>query len=238
MNDATLREPIAPCARRPRRRGRGGHAGRGRAGAPRRKLRPLLGLTPFVARYKGRAAAALGALLVASLATLAVPLAVRRMIDFGFSAERIGLIDQYFAVMIAVVAVLAVASASRYYLVTTLGERVVADLRRGGVRAAHPAVDGFLRHRQVGRAGVAAHRRHHPDQVGGRRLGVGRAAQPRAVLRLRHHDGGDEPAAFAVRAGRDSGDRAAAGRVRPRWCGGARAPRRTRSPTPPPMRPS
>jgi ATP-binding cassette subfamily B protein len=58
-----------------------------------------------------------------------VPIAVRRMIDFGFTDERIGLIDQYFGVMIAVVAVLAVASASRYYLVTTLGERVVADLR-------------------------------------------------------------------------------------------------------------
>ena len=51
------------------------------------------------------------------------------MIDFGFSAERIGLIDQYFAVMIAVAAVLAVASAARYYLVTIIGERVVADLR-------------------------------------------------------------------------------------------------------------
>jgi len=101
------------------------------APAPRRrKLRPLLGLMPFVARYKGRAAAALVALLVASAATLAVPIAVRRMIDLGFSAERVALVDQYFAVMIAVVAVLACASASRYYLVTTLGERVVADLRR------------------------------------------------------------------------------------------------------------
>src|SRR5262249_47357399 len=49
--------------------------------------------------------------------------------DFGFSAERIELINRYFAVMIAVVAVLAIASASRYYLVTTLGERVVADVR-------------------------------------------------------------------------------------------------------------
>ena len=80
-------------------------------------------------RYRGRAAAALVALLVAAVATLVVPVAVRRMIDFGFDAERIGLIDQYFGVMIAVVAVLALASASRYYLVTTLGERVVADLR-------------------------------------------------------------------------------------------------------------
>src|SRR3954470_21813986 len=83
------------------------------AAAPRRKLRPLLGLIPFVARYKGRVAGALVALLVASLATLAVPIAVRRMIDLGFSTERIELVDQYFAVMIAVVAALAVASASR-----------------------------------------------------------------------------------------------------------------------------
>ena len=93
-------------------------------------MRPLKLLVPYVARYRGRARAALVALLTApSLTTLVVPIAVRRMIDFGFTAERIGLIDQYFGVMIAVVAVLAIASASRYYLVTTLGERVVADLR-------------------------------------------------------------------------------------------------------------
>jgi len=99
------------------------------AGARKAKLRPLKLLIPFVVRYRGRALAAVAALLVASLATLAVPLAVRRMIDFGFTDERIGLIDQYFGLMIVVVAVLAIASASRYYLVTTLGERVVADLR-------------------------------------------------------------------------------------------------------------
>src|SRR5215216_5797387 len=93
------------------------------------KLRPLLALWPYVARYRGHIAAACAALVVASLATLAVPVAVRRMIDFGFSPERIGLIDQYFAVMIVVVAVLAGASALRYYFVTVLGERVVADLR-------------------------------------------------------------------------------------------------------------
>ncbi len=94
------------------------------------KLRPLLALLPYVARYRGQALAALVALIVASTATLAVPLAVRRMIDFGFSPEGIALINSYFAVMIAVVAVLAVASALRYYLVITLGERIVADLRR------------------------------------------------------------------------------------------------------------
>ena len=93
------------------------------------KLTPLLSLIPYVGRYRGRAFAALAALLVAALATLAVPLAVRRMIDFGFSREGMNLIDSYFAVMIAVAGVLAVASATRYYLVITLGERIVADLR-------------------------------------------------------------------------------------------------------------
>src|SRR5262249_15598359 len=93
------------------------------------KLRPLLSLVPYVSRYRGRAIAALCALLAAAIATLAVPLAVRRMIDFGFSREGIELINSYFAVMLAVAAVLALSSAARYYLVTTLGERIVADLR-------------------------------------------------------------------------------------------------------------
>ena len=94
-----------------------------------RRLRPLASLLPYLARYRGRAFAALLALIAAALATLAVPIAVRRMIDFGFSAEGVALIDSYFLVMIAVAGVLAAASALRYYLVTTLGERIVADLR-------------------------------------------------------------------------------------------------------------
>jgi ATP-binding cassette, subfamily B, bacterial len=94
-----------------------------------RNIKPLLGLIPFVMRYRPRAIAALVALTVAAVATLAVPIAVRRMIDNGFDAHRAGLIDEYFGVMILVVAVLAGASAMRYYLVTSIGERVVADLR-------------------------------------------------------------------------------------------------------------
>ncbi len=86
-------------------------------------------LVPFALRYRGRIAAALVALLAAAAATLTVPLAVRRMIDFGFAPEQAGYIDQYFAVLVVIAAVLASASALRYYLVTTLGERVVADLR-------------------------------------------------------------------------------------------------------------
>src|SRR5437879_6028509 len=94
------------------------------------KLRPLLALAPYVARYRGRALLALVALTIAALTTLTVPVAVRRMIDFGFTPEGIAMINSYFSVMIAVVAVLAAASASRYYLVMTIGERIVADLRR------------------------------------------------------------------------------------------------------------
>ena len=97
---------------------------------PRRlKLKPLTRLAPYIVRYRGRAFAALIALIVAALTTLIVPVAVRRMIDFGFSDKAVQLIDSYFAVMIAVVAVLAISRAMRYYLVTTLGERIVADLR-------------------------------------------------------------------------------------------------------------
>ena len=96
----------------------------------RARLRPLLELAPYVARYRGRALLALISLTVAAITTLVVPVAVRRMIDFGFSPEGIALINSYFSVMIAIVAVLAAASASRYYLVMTIGERIVADLRR------------------------------------------------------------------------------------------------------------
>ena len=94
------------------------------------RLRPLLALAPYVARYRWRAILALISLTVAAITTLVVPVAVRRMIDFGFTPKGIAMINSYFSVMVAVVAVLALASASRYYLVMTIGERIVADLRR------------------------------------------------------------------------------------------------------------
>ena len=94
------------------------------------RLRPLLELAPYVARYRARAILALISLTIAAITTLVVPVAVRRMIDFGFTPEGIAMINSYFSVMIAVVAVLAGASAARFYLVMTIGERIVADLRR------------------------------------------------------------------------------------------------------------
>jgi len=110
---AAAEVPAAPAAQQPRAR----------------RLRPLVSLLPYVARYRWHAIAALVALLAAAVATLVVPVAIRRMIDFGFSRDSANLIDSYFSVMLGVVAVLAVASAMRFYLVTTLGERIVADLR-------------------------------------------------------------------------------------------------------------
>lgn len=92
-------------------------------------LRALLPLLRYGRRYLGRAALALVALTISSAATLAVPFALRRMIDFGFSGDRGGAIDVYFIGMAAIVLVIALAAAARYFLVMTLGERVVADLR-------------------------------------------------------------------------------------------------------------
>src|SRR2546430_1895702 len=99
-------------------------------GKRRARLRPLLALAPYVARYRGRAALAFVALTIAAMTTLIVPVAARRMIDFGFTPEGIAMINSYFSVMIAVVAVLAGASAPRFYLVMTIGERIVAPIKR------------------------------------------------------------------------------------------------------------
>jgi len=92
-------------------------------------LRPLLSLKPYLLRYKGMIAASLVALIVSAAATLAVPLAVRRMIDVGFSGIEPSLVDKYFATLLGVGLVLALASAARFYCVNWLGERVVADIR-------------------------------------------------------------------------------------------------------------
>lgn len=125
MNDAGLRPEAIETSAVGAAKTESGPAS-GQRGA---RLKPLVALAPFVLRYPGQVLAALAALLAAAFATLAIPIAVRRMIDFGFARESAGLIDSYFSVLIVIAAVLAAASALRFYLVTNLGERVVADLR-------------------------------------------------------------------------------------------------------------
>ena len=93
-------------------------------------LRVLRELLPFMAPYKGMIALATLFLLGAATASLAIPAAVREMIDHGFSKENADLIDRYFLLVLVVALVLGFATAARFYCVTWLGERIVADIRR------------------------------------------------------------------------------------------------------------
>ncbi|MCB1460807.1 MAG: ATP-binding cassette domain-containing protein, partial [Nitratireductor sp.] len=95
----------------------------------RRNLRPLARLLPYVKRYRFHVGAAIFFLLLATATTLTLPLAVRRMIDLGFSGNNATFINNYFAMLVVIAALLAIASACRYYFVIWLGERVVSDLR-------------------------------------------------------------------------------------------------------------
>ena len=92
-------------------------------------LRPLAAILPYLARYRRLVAGALVSLLFASAITLALPVAVRRVIDHGFSADDAALVNNYFLVLGFMALALGIASALRYFFVMILGERVVADLR-------------------------------------------------------------------------------------------------------------
>jgi ATP-binding cassette subfamily B protein len=92
-------------------------------------LKPLRSLVPFILAYRGTLIAAFAALLVASAAMLALPVALRYLIDNGFAANDVGTINRYFGWFFAAAAVFGGFAALRYYLISWLGERVVADIR-------------------------------------------------------------------------------------------------------------
>lgn len=96
---------------------------------PAKGVRPLLRLVPYLVSYRGMVVLAFVSLVGATLATLAIPMASRRLVDNGFDQNNAAFIDQYFLALITVALVLGVASACRFYFVSWLGERVVADLR-------------------------------------------------------------------------------------------------------------
>ncbi|RUS60961.1 ATP-binding cassette domain-containing protein [Pseudorhodobacter sp. E13] len=89
----------------------------------------LRGLAPFLAPYRPLVIGAILALIVTACVSLALPLAVRRVVD-GFAADNAALLDQYFAAALVIAMLLALGTGARYYLVTRLGERVVADIRK------------------------------------------------------------------------------------------------------------
>ncbi len=97
---------------------------------PAKRLRPLLRLWPYLWRYRSHLLAASVALLFAAAATLSLPLALRYLIDAVFGPGPTPDLDPYFLAVFGVAVVMAFATASRYFFVTWIGERVVADLRK------------------------------------------------------------------------------------------------------------
>ena len=95
-----------------------------------RRIGRLKGLLPFLRPYRWLIAGVAAALLAAAAFTLVLPIAFRRVVD-GFSVENAALIDRYFLALIGVAVALAITTALRFYLVTLLGERVIADIREG-----------------------------------------------------------------------------------------------------------
>jgi ATP-binding cassette subfamily B protein len=92
-------------------------------------LRPLTRLIPYIQRRPKDVAAAAIFLLLAAAATLALPVAARALVDRGFATATPQAVNQWFLLLVVVALCMAVFSASRFYFVTKLGERVVADLR-------------------------------------------------------------------------------------------------------------
>jgi len=94
-----------------------------------KNVRALSALWPFIARYSLLFYGAILALVSTAVISLILPIAVRRVVD-GFETEAVELLDSYFAAALVIAALLAVGTGLRYYLVTRLGERVVADIRK------------------------------------------------------------------------------------------------------------
>ncbi|TVP97427.1 MAG: ATP-binding cassette domain-containing protein [Roseinatronobacter sp.] len=94
-----------------------------------RNMGALRGLWPFIRPYTGLLAIAILALVATAAITLALPLAVRRVVD-GFEAREMALLNQYFAGAFGLAGLLALGTGLRYYFVTRLGERIVADIRK------------------------------------------------------------------------------------------------------------
>ncbi|MDP5306911.1 ABC transporter transmembrane domain-containing protein [Paracoccus spongiarum] len=95
---------------------------------PGRRVGALAALWPFVRPYRGQVVLAIVALALTSAISLVLPLAVRRVVD-NFD-DGAGLLDEYFGAALVIVALLALGTAARYFFVTRLGERVVADIRK------------------------------------------------------------------------------------------------------------
>ena len=146
-----------------------------------RSLKPLRALAPFLIPYRGRLLLALAALLVASGAMLALPVAVRQLIDHGMAAGDAATINRYFGGFLAAAVVFGVFAALRFYLVTWLGERVVADIRAAVFRRVVQMDQGFF---EVTRTGEVLSRLTTDTTLVQSISGVGLSITLRSALNL------------------------------------------------------
>ena len=128
------KEMDASAARRPRRR----------------DLRPLAGLLPFVRAHLTYALASGFFLLFSTGASLALTLVLRLLVDRGLGAHTASSLGRYFLIAAADATILALATAGRFYFITRLGERVVADLREALYRHVMTLDQAFFLTTQTG----------------------------------------------------------------------------------------
>lgn len=115
-----------------------------------RSLEPLKALVPFIMVYRGTLILALVALLLSSAALLAMPMAVKNVIDAGFSVEDAANVDRYFFLLLMFALGIGFFGAARAYFVNWLGERVVADLRRDVFNHVISLDPAFFEHTKTG----------------------------------------------------------------------------------------
>ena len=120
------------------------------ADRPRGDLRQLRDILPYLAVYKLRIAGAAGALTIAAATVLVLGQGLRALVDDGFSGGDAALLDRALIALFAVIALLAGATYGRYYLVSWVGEKVVADIRRDVYRHVLALSPAFFEVTKVG----------------------------------------------------------------------------------------
>src|SRR5260221_13785258 len=153
------------------------------APAPSRDFPALRRILPFTLPYRTRMAGAMLALLVASATVLGLGQGLRRLVDDGFKSADAATLDRAVLVLIGVIVLLAGSTFCRFYLVSWIGERVVADIRRAVFDRVIALSPGLFRGPPHWRYPVAAHHRHDSIANGHRLRGRASAAANTASRR-------------------------------------------------------
>ena len=117
---------------------------------PRAQIGALRGLLPYFAPYKAAIAGALVALTVAASAVLVMGVGLRSLVDEGFSSGNAGLLDDALIALLVVIILLTGATYARFFLVSWIGEKVVADIRRDVFNKVIGLSPGFFEITRVG----------------------------------------------------------------------------------------